>query len=458
MRIDLAADLRREWALQKALGGRLIALPSMPILGISTNSEQVQRGDLFVALRGEHTQGLCFVDQALEKGAAAVLCDTEIQLPTGVGLVLHEEPQQALLDAAAWYRRQCDVKVIAVSGSAGKTTVKEAIAAVLGDVPHSEGNFNSTVGMPLSVLSVPRAPYWVLELGINHVGEMEKMARALAPDVGVLTNVGTAHVGNFGDFCTLLAEKTAMADHLRPGGVMLLPSDLAYVLPQAPLFSTVRFGTGGEVFAEKIVNDENGVRCDLHGFGRVITNLTWPVPGRIGVCTLCAVGAVCLWLGQSDDHIRAGLQRAAAQTPRMRRIVQNGRILLDDCYNASPEAMMAALEVLSIVGKGRQQIAVLGDMLELGAHSAALHDALGAYVAQNGDVSLFTWGEDAARIASGALRGGLLREKVQHFEKDASEALIAAVCRSAGEDAVILFKASRALRMERILEGVRRML
>ena len=115
-------------------------------------------------------------------------------------------------------------------------------------------------------------------------------------------------------------------------------------------------------------------------------------------------------------------------------------------------------EVLSILGGGRQRIAVLGDMLELGAHSGALHDALGAYVAQNGDLSLFTYGEEAVHIASGALRGGVSQERIRHFEKDAGEALIAAVCKAAREDAVILFKASRAMRMERILEGVRRML
>ncbi len=460
MRIELAKELQAPGVLVQALTGRTPAniRSQNVIIGVSTNSEQICPGDLFVALRGEQTCGLCFVEQALANGAAAVLCDQEILLPDGVELILHKDPQQALLDAASWYRQHCNALVVAISGSAGKTTVKEAVAAILGGVPHSEGNFNSTIGMPLSVLSFPRAPYWVVELGINHVGEMQKMARALAPDIGVLTNVGTAHIGHFGDYGTLLSQKVAMADFLRSDGCFVLPFELPYAVSGESGRRTVRFGVGGEAFAEKIVNDEKGVRCDLHGPGRVITNLTWPVPGRIGVSTLTVAGTVGMLLEQSDEQIRLGLQTAAKRTPRMRRISLGGRLLLDDSYNASPESMMAAIEALSFVGGGRPKIAVLGDMHELGMHSAALHDALGAYVARVGDISLFTYGEDAALIASGALRNGLPREQVRHFEKDDLEALISALCEQAPQEAVILFKASRAVGIERALEGVRRML
>ena len=460
MRIELAEELQAPGELVRAMVGDAPTniTAHNRILGIATDSEQICPGDLFVALRGERTCGLHFLERALARGAVAVLCDREVCLPDGVELIVHQDPQQVLLDAASRYRQQANALVVAISGSNGKTTVKEAVAAVLGGVPHSAGNFNSTLGMPLSVLSFPKAAYWVLELGINHIGEMQKMAGALAPDIGVITNVGTAHIGHFGDYGTLLSQKLAMADFLRPNGCFLLPSELPYAAPVESEGRTVRFGAGGDFFAEKIVNGPKGVQCELHGPGRVITNLTWPVPGRIGISTLTLAGAVGMLLGRSDEQIRTGLCTAAERTPRMRQIALGERLLLDDSYNASPESMMAAIETLSLIGEGRPKIAVLGDMHELGVHSAALHDALGAYVARVGDISLFTYGADAALIASGAIRNGLSRERVQHFEKDDPQALAAALCARAPRDAVMLFKASRAVGIERVLEGVRRML
>ena len=206
MRIDLSGALRDPCYLADLLGAVIAGQGNgaTQICGMATASGEVQRGDLFVALQGEHADGNDYLPQALEAGAIAVLSEKKhLNVPRGIWYFQCEDIAHALLMAAGKWRDICGAFVVGVTGSAGKTTTKEAIAAVLGDVPHNEGNYNSMVGMPLSVLSFPQSEFWVCELGINHVGEMEKMSRALRPDLGVITNVGSAHIGHFGDFSTL---------------------------------------------------------------------------------------------------------------------------------------------------------------------------------------------------------------------------------------------------------------
>ncbi len=456
MRIELAEPLRSTTVLCVALGAEMLGAPPDRIRGLTTDSREVRAGDLFVALQGRKESGARYVSQALDAGACGVLIDTAESAGELPFCLRVADTEQALLDAAAWYRRRCDALVVAVTGSAGKTTVKEAIAAVLGDIPHSVGNYNSTVGLPLSVLSLPMAKIWVLELGINHKGEMRKMAASIAPDIGVLTNVGTAHIGNFSTFSELLNEKTALAAHLRPGGFFLMPEEIPGAFARLPRRQVLAVGAHGDIRAENIVSDACGVRCDLRYRDRVITNLTWPIPGRVGLSVICLAGGVALLLGRGPEQIRAALLRAGEVTPRMRQYRLGERLLLDDTYNASPESVVAALEVLTALSQGRPRVAVLGDMRELGEHSPALHDAVGAYVHSVGCERLFTYGEEAAYIASGAIRKGYAKDRARHFASGTQAALIKALLQEAPENAVILCKGSRACAMERIIESLRR--
>ncbi len=460
MRIELKGELRSLPALSLALGAQMSAVGSPPceLGGIATDSREVRAGDLFVCLQGAKTSGERFCTDALERGATAILSARAERFPFSYWHLSVSDTEQALLNAAAWHRRRCDPFVIAVTGSAGKTTAKEAIAAMLGDAPHSAGNYNSTVGMPLSVLSLKKAPYWVLELGINHKGEMQRMAGALSPDLGVLTNVGTAHIGQFGDFSTLFAQKAALAACLRPNGRFLMPSALPYaMIPTAP-DRIWRFGQGGDVFAENIVIDQSGTRCDLRGKDRVITNLVWPIPGRIGVSVITLVGAVGMLLGCEDAQIRSGLKKAGESTPRMRQILHGERLLLDDSYNASPESVIAALEALQALAAGRPSVAVLGDMCELGKYSAALHDAVGCAFADKGHSMLFTCGREASMVAAGALRKGFAQDRVFCFSKEQKEELAREICARTPSNAAILFKGSRAMALDAVVSAVRRML
>ena len=460
MRIELYEGLRSPAALAAALGATVKAVGDPPpaVTGIATDSREVRKGDLFVALAGEHTDGARFIGDALWRGAAAILSRPDAPAPCGdfwhFAVV---SPEKALLDAAMRRRRESGAFVIAVTGSSGKTTVKEAIAALLG-AAHSEGNYNSTLGMPLSVLSFPDAPCWVAELGINHAGEMEPMARALAPDLAVITNVGTAHIGLFGGREILIEEKCKIAAGVKEGGALLLPDDLQIPTFLAPFGGIFRVGTtdAADFRAENIVMGQKGVCCDLRGRGRVITNLAWPIPGRVGVSVIALVGVVGILLDRTDDEIRAGLLRAGAATPRMRQVSLGNALLLDDTYNASPESMIAALEILGYLAGDRPCVAVLGDMLELGDFTRSLHEAVGKNAAGAGLSALYTYGKAAAALADGAENKGMPSERIRRFAPGEEGALAEALSPLTRRPCAILFKASHAMRLDRvvrILEG-----
>ena len=461
MRIELYEGLRSPAPLAEALGAtaKAVGAPPPAVTGIATDSREVQKGDLFVALSGEHTDGARFIGDALRRGAAAVLTRQDAPVPGGdFWHYAVASPEKALLKAAARRRRESEAFVIAVTGSSGKTTVKEAIATLLGGAPHSAGNYNSTLGMPLSVLSFPDAPCWMAELGINHAGEMEPMSRALAPDLAVITNVGTAHIGLFGGREILIEEKCKIAAGMETGGALLLPDDLQIPTFLAPFLGVFRVGTtnAADFRAENIVMGQKGVCCDLRGRGRVITNLAWPIPGRVGVSVISLVGAVGILLDRTDDEIRAGLLRAGAATPRMRQVSLGNALLLDDTYNASPESMIAALEILGYLAGDRPCVAVLGDMLELGDFTRSLHEAVGKYAAGVGLSALYTYGKAAAALADGAENKGMPSERIRRFAPGEERALAEALSPLTRRPCAILFKASHAMRLDgvvRILEG-----
>lgn len=458
MRIELCHKLRAPGALASALCAT--ANTAVAISGIATDSREVQRGDLFVALRGARTNGAEHIDEALMRGAAGVLGQELPPLPSCVPLVIRRDPIEALLQAAALHRRESRAFVVAVSGSTGKTTAKEAIATVLEKMKgacKSEGNYNSTLGLPLSLLSFEERPFWVVELGVNHPGEMRPMARAAYPDLAVLTNVGTAHMGHYGDFQTLLREKAQLSSHMSDRGLLLAPMDLPVAAFPCGCgrVRTVGYDRRADFYLENIHMDENGIKGDLVTPHRVITNLSWSVPGRIGVSTLTTVGAACVLAGGDDRSIREGLLEAGRHTPRLCTFLSGGRLLIDDSYNASPESVSGALEVLAYRAKGRPMAVVLGDMLELGEGTEALHRAIGASLLRAGISMLFAYGKQAKFFAEGARMGGMTDDTVFTFGEGEEAALSAAICRYAPPRAAVLFKGSGKMKMSRIVAAVR---
>ncbi len=463
MRITLPIECRDPARLAALFKADLspVGAPTGEILGVATHSDEIKQGDLFLCLEGAHTNGVTFVPQALRAGAMAILAPQGATLPEGSYYRLTcPSPEEGLFQAAAQHRKTAGARVIGVTGSAGKTTVKEAIGAVLGGVPCSEGNYNSTVGMPLSVLSFGKADHWVLELGINRVGEMRKMAAALSPDVAVITNVGSAHIGHFGDLATILQEKMELAYALGERGTLILPAELPAPPSRVPLCEVWRVGTGRDtdVRIADVVTVADGTRCTLDAAKRHIRDLYWPVPGRIGLSVLSLAGAVGVLEGRTDEEIREGLLRAGARTPRMRRVCVGDYLLLDDTYNASPESVVNALETLCLLAGERPAVAVLGDMYELGVYAPLLHDAVGACAARSSLFSLFTYGSHAAQIASGALRHGMPEECVHCYREEEREEMVRDICRQLPPRAVILFKASHGVALGDVAREVGRKL
>ncbi|MBQ8341561.1 MAG: UDP-N-acetylmuramoyl-tripeptide--D-alanyl-D-alanine ligase [Clostridia bacterium] len=454
MRIELPAVLRKKGKLADLLGVKCCDTEAVVPLGIATHSDEVRAGDLFVALQGSKANGAAFALGAVKRGAVAVLCDSPIE---SCPMLICSDPAEALLNAAAIHRRENGGFLVAISGSAGKTTVKEAVASMLelqGSVAYSKGNFNSMLGFPLSMLSFSPADFWVVELGINHPDEMEPMARAAAPDLAVLTNVGSAHIGNFRDRKQLLEEKTKIAVELRKTGKLLVPASIASEVSFNRQMQIVTFGEGGAYCLERIAMKKDGVAGDLKTPDGVITNLVWPLAGKSGVAILETVGAVGHLMGLSQAVVREGLRRAALSTPRMRAILVGERCLIDDGYNASPEAMIEAVSILVHHGEGRSTVAVLGDMLELGAYSEALHRRVGAVVAAQGLSLLITYGDHACEIADGAIGAGMPAKRVFQFAATRRDDLIETICRLAPKDAMILFKASAKMEFSKLAREV----
>ena len=458
MRIELCRSLRADGALQCALGVSTTAPRSMAFGGIATDSREVKCGDLFVALPGERTHGAAHIAEAVQRGAAAVLLGAEVALDEmPIPMLQVADPMQALLEAAACYRRRSRSFVVAIGGSTGKTTTKEGLAAILaqkGSVAYSEGNYNSTLGAPLSVLSFEETDAWVVELGINHPGEMEPLAWAMQPDLAVLTNVGTAHVGNFGSFDTLLFEKAKIAGALSPNGCLLLPAELPLSSFSIDRHRVYRIGTDCRM--ENVFSDETGVCGDWVGWDRGITDLRWCVPGRIGRHTLTVLTAAAVLSGCNEDQLRTGLALAAERIPRLKTVIIGDRLLIDDTYNASPESVAGALEVLCYRAAGRSTVAVLGDMLELGDRAQELHIAVGRAVEKIGIDRLFTYGPLARSIALGAKLGGMCEERIFSFACGQEEELLRCLCTVVPQRAAILFKASGKMQMSRLVAAARR--
>lgn len=448
MRVDLFLPFRDAALLAEIAGGTLTVYGHpIPPRGVSVDSRLVRAGDLFAALPGRERQGRDFISSALERGASAVLTDELPEKPAvDCAVMTVPDVSEALLNWAAYRRQKTRAKVIGVSGSAGKTTTKEGLyhlCRTVGSVSYTAGNYNSTVGMPLSVLSFEETDFWIVEIGVNHPGEMAPMAKALVPDLAVLTNVGHAHIGYYKDRTELLAEKAKLAAFMREDGVLMIPSELKEDLPPVPP-RTMTFGGDGDFQPSRIRQSSAGVTLTVSGRGRVLDDLFWPLPGPAGTAQLLRLAAVGIMLEMDDENIRRGIASAGQNTPRLRRFAVGERLLIDDTYNASPEAMTAALETLRYIAGSRPAVAVLGDMYELGDQAAALHEAIGEAAARAGLHRLYCCGRYGEMMAAGARRGGFQTAHIVCADTVNAGALVCELMKNTPHDAVILFKAGHA--------------
>ena len=425
-------------------------LPAAPVAGWSVDSRTLQAGELFFALRGPNHDGHDFLEEVFRNGAVAAVVDRAVD---SQGLVLPVgDTLEALQALARWARLAWGGRVVAVTGSAGKTTTKDVIAGLLSvemPVGKSEGSLNNHVGVPLTILRLAaEARVAVLEIAMNHPGEIRRLAGIAQPDVGVVTNVGHAHAEFFESFEAVAAAKRELIEALPADGTAVLNADDPQVAAfrEAHPGPAVTFGLSdaAQVRAERVEFTEQGARFRVGG-----VEFETCLPGRHGLLNTLAGLAVARVFGVALERLPEVVRSLEPGNMRGRRFLHAGITVLDDCYNSNPEAARAMLDLLRAT-PARRRCAVLGEMLELGRWSETLHRRLGREVAERG-IDLLVAIRGAARYAAEEAVGAGLPESAVFFFEDPAEA--GAHVRGLLEPGdAVLFKGSRAMRVERALE------
>ena len=443
-------------------GEQLGGSPDVLITRVCSDSRQAQPGDLFFALTGERFDGHDFVAEVAGKGVAAVVVQKSrlAAKPIGCPVIAVDNTRQALGLLAARYRADFELPVIAVGGSNGKTTTKELLAAVLRqrfNTLWSEASFNNDIGVPMTLLKLESDHQAaVLEAGTNHPGELAPLVRMIRPKFGVITSIGREHLEFFGDLDGVAAEEGWLAELLPAGGMLFVNGDNEWAdrLARRTVARVARvgFGPGNDWQARDLKLDARGtsfqVRSPRPEFGgEYRVNLM----GRHQAANALFAIAAGAELGLTPGEIRRGLEECKPAKMRMQPWDLNGVCVLDDAYNANADSMLAALETLREMNCRGRRVAVLGDMGELGSHSTAAHQEVGRAVAERGVDQLFAVGKMAGIMAGAAREAGL--KSVEEFADVPAAADAVKNFLKPGD--VVLLKASRSSRLERLSEALR---
>lgn len=422
------------------------------VTSVDTDSRRAQPGQLFIALPGEKFDGHDFLSQVAAQGAVAALVSRPVDSP--LPTVRVKDTRLALGQLASWWRQQWALPLIAVTGSNGKTTTKEMIAAILqvhsgraDAVLATAGNFNNDIGMPLTLLRLrPTHRHAVIEMGMNHLGEIDYLTRLACPDVAVINNAGTAHIGELGSRENIAKAKGEIFAGLRSDGVAVINADSAFAdywrgLNAARRVVTFGMDANADVRGEML---DAASSFKLH-YQHQTVPVTLAVPGVHNVMNALAAAATTLAAGVSLAEVGLGLQQFAGVNGRLQqKTAANGAVVIDDTYNANPDSMRAALEVLK--NTGQNTLFVMGDMGELGADAEDMHAQIGRYAKTCGVHKLYALGKftQAAVQAFG--------QPAQHFATLA--ALLAALQAEMQADDVVLVKGSRFMQMERVVNAL----
>jgi UDP-N-acetylmuramoyl-tripeptide--D-alanyl-D-alanine ligase len=446
-----------------ATGGRLVgASPQETVRSVSTDTRTLRPGELFVALVGERFDGHGFIAQALAKRAVAVVVE-EARVPRGVACrpaIVVGDTTRALQDVARANRARSRCTVLAVTGSNGKTTTKDFIATLAGrhlETVSSEGSFNNHVGVPLTLLRISSSTRLaVVEIGMSAAGEIRALAAVAQPEVGVITNVNPAHLEFFDSVAAIADAKAELVESLPPDGTAVLNADDAWVRQIGERWTARRimYGTSPEADVQLSILDEtaSGSEVRLRCFDGPEIEAVIPAPGRHNALNAAAAVAACCAVGLEPAAVIEGF--AALQLPKMRfeRRECGGVLVINDAYNANPESMRAALETFAAMPVEGRRVVVLGEMRELGDQSLAAHREVGRRVARHGFARLVTTGGYARRIAEAAIEHGMPARCVTtcNGTQDATKRLRDEL--RPGD--AVLIKGSRAVGMERIVEGL----
>lgn len=438
----------------------------LPLLAVSTDTRSLRPGAVFFALSGDSFDGARFVPDAFARGARAAVVARGAAVDAGPGrIVLRvDEPRAALAALASAYRDWLGVKVVGITGSAGKTTTKDLVAHLLREhrgVVKAPASFNNDIGVPVTLLSADRATdVVVVEIGTSGPGEIARLAAIARPDVAVLTCIAPAHLDGLGSIEGVAREKLSLLEHLRPRGVAVLNGDDPRLRGGAAALVAVRGAaavrtTGlGEDVAWRARAGRGGWTLETPSGGGLALDLS--IPGEPFLRSAVLALAVCDALGVPPEVAARGLAGFRAPKGRMNLTTVAGVTLVDDTYNANPASMGASLATLASIAAPDERVVVLGGMAELGPDGAEHHRALGRDAARRGLAHLVVVGEAARAIAEGAREAGLDPARVTEVAR--ADEVAAAVRRLLRPGRVVLFKASRVHSLERAVEAVRGLL
>lgn len=446
----------KAFTLQEAAAA--LGLPQMQaqatLADVCTDTRKIQPGSLFVCLRGERFDGHSFASQAAQLGAAALLVDHPVD--ADVPQLVVTDTGKALLQLAGWYRRRFQLPVVGLTGSVGKTTTKEFIALVLGakyNTLKTQGNLNNEIGVPQMLFRLEDShTAAVIEMGMNHFGEISRLTRAVVPTVGLITNIGVSHIENLGSRAGILQAKLEILEGMAPDAPLIVNMDNDMLrtvkLGDRPLLTFAIDDQSADFTATDIAEQGSTTTFTVH-HSTFTQPVTIPTVGIHNVYNALAAMAVGYVTGV--DHVAAASALANYVPAGMRQnLVQVGGVqVIEDCYNASPDSMRAALQTLGKLPVHRRY-AVLGAMLELGDYAKEAHTQVGKMAAENGIDGVLAYGADAAYIVEAAKQAGL--ENARLF--DTKEALAQSLAQQVQPGDGVLFKGSRGMHLEDVMHTV----
>ena len=422
------------------------------INGVCIDTRKITKGCLFICIKGERFDAHQFAREALEKGAAAVMIHRNIEVDGNYVMV--EDTSKALLSLGGYYRSKFDLHLVGLTGSVGKTTTKEFLYLVLSEKYNTiktQGNLNNEIGLPQMLFQIDAGTEAaVIEMGMNHFGEIHKLSLAAKPTMALITNIGTSHIENLGSREGILKAKLEILDGLEKGSTVILNGDndlLSGVKNDA--YNIVFFGVdNGDFRAENIIQTENETSFEISYYGKK-QKIVIPTIGIHNVYNALAAFTVGYFLDIAPDLCAAGLNQYVPEGMRQKCVSRNGVTFIEDCYNASPDSMKAAISTLSNI-KGNKKIAVLSDMLELGSYAETAHKEIGRTVAQSNIDYLLTVGEMSHFTAAAAEESGM--KNVFHF--NSKEELTEKLLEILENGDAVVFKASRGMKLEDVIHSV----
>ena len=436
------------------------------VTGVVIDSRQAQPGNLFIAIRGERVDGHKFISTVFEKGCMGVVCETLPEPLTG-SCILVKDSIAALQEIAAYYRSRLSIRVVGVTGSVGKTSTKEFIAAVLSQkyrIWKTQGNFNNEIGLSLTILGIREEhEIAVLEMGISHFGEMHGLSKIARPDICVITNIGQCHLEFLESRDGILRAKSEIFDYMNRNGDICLngDDDKLNTIHSVHGITPVYFGRGSinDIMATQIHNNGlfgSDAVIGIKENGRIIQQIQVkiPIPGEHMVENALAATAVGRKLGLTLEEISAGISSVAPVSGRSNLIQAGDRVLIDDCYNANPVSMKAAVELLA-TAKNRK-VAILGDMFELGENEKELHASIGSYAVAKGiDILLCTG------ILSKSMYDAAIEENKKRYADcevywfETRQELLVHMEEILKEQDIILIKASHGMGFAEVVEALK---